>query len=403
MSRIERDTTADLYFQLKWASHGVVHTDAFSGHRVNFWRDTLPERLNERLQGRQTGDLVRLPLTAEELLQDASGCDIQRIPRRQFSGSRIQSPGLRPQFGRYYPKGVIAGMPGIFKANRVPFRCVQIQNGHIGVYLGHPMTGRQIELTVTIGSIRSKLEERGGSSTDWGEIITQGVGMQARWENLPTDFFSDNPFERKDASPDVEFYAKPRLVSHIDSAADDVVRHLHGRFITGHTCVLDLMSSWQSHLPFGDRPAHVTGLGLNAAELSSNRQLNEYVVHDLNLHPRLPFDANSFDLVLCSLSVEYLASPLDVFSDLARVLKPAGSLVVTFSNRWFEPKAIRLWSQLHEFERMGLVLEYFRQCGKFDDLQTYSVRGMPRPADDKYSGKIAHADPVYAVWGRRQR
>jgi SAM-dependent methyltransferase len=120
------------------------------------------------------------------------------------------------------------------------------------------------------------------------------------------------------------------------------------------------------------------------------------------MDPRLPFDSNSYDLVLCSLSVEYLTSPWDVFSDLARVVKPGGHVVVTFSNRWFEPKAIRIWNELHEFERMGLVLEYFKESRTFDDLRTYSVRGLPRPADDKYSGQIPFSDPVYAVWGRRE-
>jgi hypothetical protein len=76
--------------------------------------------------------------------------------------------------------------------------------------------------------------------------------------------------------------------------------------------------------------------------------------------------------------------------------------VVTFSNRWFDPKAIRLWSQLHEFERMGLVLEYFRLDSQFTDLHSYSMRGLERPAHDKYFGQIPYADPIYAVWGRRK-
>ncbi len=402
MSRIDIETTADLYFQLNWSSRDVRHTDAFSGYRVNFWRDILPERLNEELMGRQTGDLVHLQLTAQELLGGALPRNVQQIRSHQFNGSRIMDPELKPQTGRFYPKGVIADLPGIFSANRDPFRCVGINNGHITVYMGHPMADKQIDLNVTVGAIHSKLEERGGTSNNWGENITQGVGMQSRWDDQPTDFFSGQPFERKDEAPDTQFYEKPRLVHHIDSTADDMIRQIHGRFVSSQTRILDLMSSWTSHLPHGDRPARVTGLGLNAAELSKNDHLDDYVVHDLNLDPHLPFDANSYDLVLCSLSVEYLISPFDVFTDLARVLRPGGYLVVTFSNRWFETKAIRLWTQLHEFERMGLVLEYFRRGGQFDDLHTYSVRGLPRPADDRYSGQIPFSDPVYAVWGRKR-
>jgi hypothetical protein len=81
---------------------------------------------------------------------------------------------------------------------------------------------------------------------------------------------------------------------------------------------------------------------------------------------------------------------------------PAGLLIVTFSNRWFPPKAIQIWQGIHEFERLGLVLEYFLESGRFDDLNTWSLRGLPRPADDKYADRLWLSDPVYAVWGRRR-
>jgi hypothetical protein len=75
---------------------------------------------------------------------------------------------------------------------------------------------------------------------------------------------------------------------------------------------------------------------------------------------------------------------------------------MTFSNRWFPPKSIRIWKELHEFERMGLVLEYFERTGRFQDLETFSMRGIPRPWDDKYFPQMRFSDPVYAVWGRKR-
>jgi SAM-dependent methyltransferase len=162
------------------------------------------------------------------------------------------------------------------------------------------------------------------------------------------------------------------------------------------------MSSWQSHIPERHRLKRLVGLGLNQSELDRNRQLTESVVQDLNANPGLPFEANVFDVVLCTVSVEYLIDPLAVFDEVARVLKPGGYLVVTFSNRWFPPKAIHLWMELHEFERMGLVLEYFMQTQVFDDLHTYSMRGLPRPHGDKYFPEFPYSDPLYAVWGRKQ-
>jgi hypothetical protein len=74
---------------------------------------------------------------------------------------------------------------------------------------------------------------------------------------------------------------------------------------------------------------------------------------------------------------------------------------MTFSNRWFPPKAVRIWTELHDFERMGLVMEYFNQTGRFVDIETSSLRGMPRPYDDKYFPEMPYSDPVYAVWGRK--
>jgi SAM-dependent methyltransferase len=140
---------------------------------------------------------------------------------------------------------------------------------------------------------------------------------------------------------------------------------------------------------------------MNAEELAANPLLGERLVHDLNLEPRLPFEDQRFDAVVCTVSVEYLTRPFEVFAEVRRVLRPGGRFIVTFSNRWFPPKVIQAWQEAHEFERPGLVLEYFLRAGGFCDLETFSLRGLPRPADDKYADRLAHADPVYAVWGNR--
>jgi SAM-dependent methyltransferase len=166
--------------------------------------------------------------------------------------------------------------------------------------------------------------------------------------------------------------------------------------------VLDLMSGWVSHLPPGVKELDVTGLGLNRDELEENRALRERAVHDLNTDPRLPFGDAAFDAVICTASVEYLIQPLEVFGEVRRVLKPGAPFITTFSDRWFPTKVIDLWIELHPFERMGLVLECFRRAGGFEGLATESVRGLPRPADDKYAAELPKSDPVFAVWGRRE-
>jgi SAM-dependent methyltransferase len=163
--------------------------------------------------------------------------------------------------------------------------------------------------------------------------------------------------------------------------------------------VLDLMSSWVSHLPDAPADLAVTGLGMNAAELAANERLKARVVHDLNADPRLPFADAAFDLVICTASVEYLIRPQTVFTEVRRVLRPGGHFVVTFSDRWFPSKAIRVWSELHPYERLGLVLWLLRETGH-TELHSETLRGLRRPEDDPHSGERDYSDPLFAVWGR---
>jgi hypothetical protein len=267
--------------------------------------------------------------------------------------------------------------------------------------VGHPLSFHPLSLTMTVGQVCAKASERGGSSVDWVGLLTEGPGMQARWQGRPTDFFSGKPFSRRDEQADDRFYGSPRLVHHLDETARDMMADLYKRFVKDSMQVLDLMSSWVSHLPKGVNPAKVSGLGMNRTEMEQNPKLTDVHVHDLNAVPALPCENESFDVAICSVSVEYLTQPLEVFADVARVLKPGGTFVVTFSNRWFPPKVVRIWEQIHEFERVGLVMEYFLKSGAFDNLGTYSMRGLPRPRDDKYASELSLSDPVYAVWGQK--
>ncbi len=141
---------------------------------------------------------------------------------------------------------------------------------------------------------------------------------------------------------------------------------------------------------------------MNADELARNRQLTDWSVHDLNWQPALPYGEAVFDAVICTVSIEYLVRPFAVFEDVARVLKPDGVFVCTLSERCFPTKAIAVWLQLHPFQRMELVLDYFRRGQLFRRLATESVRALPRLRHDRNADAPAGADPVYAVWGFRR-
>ena len=165
--------------------------------------------------------------------------------------------------------------------------------------------------------------------------------------------------------------------------------------------MLDLMGSWASHLPTDLRLKSLTVLGLNGEELRQNKQANQSVVHDLNDDPQLPFAEASFDTVICTASIEYLTKPLAILREITRVLRPGGVVAFAFSNRWFPPKAIRIWQDLHEFERMGMVSAMLHATTGIGRIATLSRRGLPRPPDDPHP-ELWLSDPVYMVWGTKQ-
>jgi SAM-dependent methyltransferase len=351
---------------------------------------------------RQAGERIEVRLKDGDILPPFDKQSLVQVKRDRFEQELEAKAIATPGVGRFYPKGMLKDVTGVFSANIQPCRCVEINNGNMTLDLNHPLSGKDLALSAVVGKVEAKSIERGGSSVDWMEVLTNGPGMQARWQGSQSDYFSPGAFTRDDETPDALFYGKPRYVQHIDTTAIEMVKNTYGRFLEDDMQVLDLMSSWQSHLPENLNFKHVVGLGLNENELRKNSQLTETVVQDLNLNSKLPFESHSFDAVICSVSVEYLIDPLTVFAEVGRILRPDGYFILTFSNRWFPTKAINIWKELHEFERMGLVLEYFIRSGGFENLQTYSIRGLPRPHDDKYFPDIWYSDPIFAVWGQKK-
>jgi len=400
--QITSDSIVDLIFNLKWKSAAATHTDSYQANQVNIWRDLLPPLLLEVLMNKKSGQRLQVPLEDSEIVAKFNPMNIFDIQSTQFNRGQNSGEVTTPYLGRCYPKGMLKGISGIFSANMQPFRCVGLNNGRITVDFNHPLAGKELDLSVVISKVAKKVTERGGTSVDWMENLTSGPGMEARWQTQPTDYFSGGAYERDDDQPDEKFYRQPRYVHHIDNTADEVVKNTYSRLLTDGMQVLDLMSSWESHIPTNRHLNRLVGLGLNEKELKRNSQLNSFLVQDLNKDPLLPFEVNTFDAVINTVSVEYLTDPLAVFKEVSRILKPDGYFIVTFSNRWFPTKAIKIWLELHEYERVGLVLEYFLRTGDFEDLQTYSIRGLPRPHDDKYFPEMWFSDPVYAVWGRKK-
>jgi len=402
MFGINEDSLASIEFRLSWEKNNVNHTDAIYAHRVNFWRDLFPENLRRKLLGSYPGDTVSQDYNPGDLVPLPIRQRTFRVLHRNVNGQRPDGSTVVPQYGRFYPRGILGGVPGVFRGNIEPFRCTDTDNDGIRADFNHPLAGREVRLDAHVLDVREKFEEHGGTATDWVEQALTGPGMQSRYNGAPTTFFDGRAFEREDAGDDRGFYARSRLVQHIDDRAIETISGLYGRIIPSGSRVLDLMSSWTSHLPDYLETASVTGLGMNAEELTANSRLMAFDTHDLNRLPRLPYPDAAFDAVICTVSVEYLTQPFDVFAEVARVLAPEGVFAVTFSDRWFPTKAIRIWKELHPFERMGMVLELFRRSKRFHALETHSSQGWPRPEGDKYADGMAFSDPVFGVWGRRR-
>ncbi|MEJ5221894.1 MAG: methyltransferase domain-containing protein [Tepidiforma sp.] len=197
-------------------------------------------------------------------------------------------------------------------------------------------------------------------------------------------------FAREDESDDALFYAEPRLVTHIDDGAIRALEAFYGDLLPHGGRILDLMSSWVSHLPAELAPAFVAGLGMNRVELEQNPVLDERVVQDLNREPVLPWPDAHFDAAVCTVSVQYLVRPVEVFAEVRRVLVPGGVFAVAYSNRCFPTKAVAAWRALDDRDHAALIALYFAHAGGFEEPVAYQVRpGGPG------------SDPLYCVVARR--
>jgi SAM-dependent methyltransferase len=193
-------------------------------------------------------------------------------------------------------------------------------------------------------------------------------------------------FAKQDGGSDLDFYAPTRLVTHIDEAAvEALTRHYASRLEPGDR-VLDLMSSWVSHLPPG-LDLEVVGHGMNAEELAANPRLGRWFVQDLNRDAVLPEADEAFDAVLVCVGVQYLQHPLAVFREIRRVLKPEGVAIASFSNRCFPTKAVAIWRALDMNGQAALIRLYLEKAG-FQDVQAHLLA-------DGRSG-----DPLIAVEAR---
>ncbi|NEQ39177.1 MAG: class I SAM-dependent methyltransferase [Okeania sp. SIO3I5] len=215
-----------------------------------------------------------------------------------------------------------------------------------------------------------------------------------------------NQRTKLDDSDDRLFYSFPRFVTHVDEGFIDQLTNLYRDRLQPHTRILDMMSSWISHLPEDIEFAHVEGHGMNEEELAKNRQLSHYFVQNFNQDLKIPFPDKDFDAVLNCASIQYLQYPDAIFYEIHRILKPGGIAIISFSNRMFAQKAIAAWRDNSEEGRVKLVKSYFESVKNangvpgFSQVEVISQKSNV-PSFLQMLG-LGGGDPFYVVIAYRQ-
>ncbi|MCC0176960.1 class I SAM-dependent methyltransferase [Waterburya agarophytonicola K14] len=198
-----------------------------------------------------------------------------------------------------------------------------------------------------------------------------------------------------DDANDLNFYELPRFVTHVDDGFIDRLTNLYREKLEPNSRILDLMSSWVSHLPKDLKFSHVEGHGMNQEELAKNPQLDRYFLQNLNQQPKLPLEDNNFDAVLITVSIQYLQYPEAVLSEIYRILKPNGIVIISFSNRMFYQKAIAAWRDGTDRDRINLVRKYFHSVDGFTEPEVIIQQSTLPPLLQMMG--IGGGDPFYAV------
>jgi SAM-dependent methyltransferase len=226
---------------------------------------------------------------------------------------------------------------------------------------------------------------------------TDFAGKQGDWPYIASDL------NRLDNSEDSAFYNQPRFVTHIDEGAISSLTAFYQQEFRSlgldKVDLLDLCSSWISHLPEDIEYGRVAGVGMNQAELEANKQLTEFVVKDLNETPNLSqFEDNSFDVICNVVSVDYLTKPLEIFQEMHRVLRPNGIALMSFSNRCFQTKAIAMWLQADDIGKLTIVASYFHYSAKWGSIESFDLKEKQKQPERPSAGDVFANPSLGLAW-----
>jgi len=383
---------ADIDFKLEWKSPFAEHIDIYHVSSVDPDNDKFPLDYGEKVAALKVGESCSQTFQAKDVLDEGYSTNKVMPFESDLFDTHFKDQYSPPILYRFYPSAIAWQGLDTDATDYTPFRLISMNGGNIVADRNHPLAKYYLTLSASKISESDLPNDSGRRRRHIGKLITsRGPGMQAPFEYGDPVFFDRYPFERTNDQEPLE----PQL----DSMATEQITSLYSELLPKHSKVLDLMSSKFSYLADGYETGLLAGIGTNEEALSANQRLDTFQVQDLNNDATLPFETNSYDDAICTLSIESLTDPLKVIKEVARVVNSGGKFIITFSDSRLPPQAISLWAQLHPFERIQLVLEYFRQSGLFKELNTFSKRGVLIPSDDKHLNDKRLSDSVYAVWG----
>jgi SAM-dependent methyltransferase len=395
---------ASVTLTARWTDGRAQHEDHLHVEKFSVFRqqDCFPAEFAGRISDMQQGDTISARFVAGEITGSwDTSLSLETSPS-VFDRHFLRGLQIDPRAGRFYPGGFFHNIGDVVRQQTVAVRITTLTADSMSIDLNLPLSRYDLSIELHVEQIHNGSDLQTERTSNCLDELLLSPGFKARLASGEyVDYGGvDNGMARLDLRPDNLFYQDARFTQHLDTIALQSVNDLYRRLIDDDTDVLDLMASHDSHLQ-GISLRSLQVLGMNKDELSDNKMASTFTVHDLNQTPQLPYSDESLDAVVCTASVEYLTDPLAVFAEVKRVLRPGGVFINSFSNRWFPTKAIRIWKELHEFERVGMVTQWMEKSG-FTGLCTFSSRGQPRPADDPYINVTKLSDPVHAVWGTKE-
>lgn len=383
----------DVEFTLEWKSTSATHTDTFFVSKVDLYQDKLPGNLANRIIELNVGESDSHTYSAKEILtEDYSSEKVIHFESNLFD-QNFKGHNSPPILHRYYPSAIAHKGLNTDNSDYTPFRIISMNDEKIVADKNHPLSKYYLTLR------SRKLNEYEYPQTlkkrkrDIGKLITsRGPGMQALFEYGDSVFFDKYPLESSSQQA-------PQKIK-VDSLAAEQISKLYSENLAPFSKVLDLISDDNSYLDEEYKTGLLTGVGAQEASLSTNQRLDTYQIQDLNKHTLLDFEDNSFDDAICTLAFQQLVDPKSIMKEVARVVNSGGKFIVSFTDNGDSSNDIGLWRQLHPFERLQLVLEYFRQSELFTDIHTFSKRGVLRTSIEQETDNKKVSDPIYAVWAK---